>query len=61
MNIAEILKQPEGRRLEFKGSIPEANGLEKTVIAFANDAGGDFYLGIQDDPREVIGIPEDER
>jgi len=29
MDIAEILKQPEGRRLEFKSSIPEANGLEK--------------------------------
>jgi len=50
MNIAEILEQPEGRRLEFKGSIPEANGLEKTVIAFSNDADGEFYLCIQDDP-----------
>ena len=61
MNINEILKQPEGRRLEFKGSMPDANGLEKTVIAFSNDAGGDFYLGIQDNPREIIGIPEEER
>lgn len=29
MDIAEILKQPDGRGLEFKSSIPEANGLEK--------------------------------
>jgi len=50
MNIAEILEQPEGRQLEFKGSNPEANGLEKTVIAFSNDTDGEFYLGIQDDP-----------
>lgn len=44
MSILEILQQPEGRRLEFKGSIPEANGLEKTVVAFANDAGGELYI-----------------
>jgi len=32
-DITEIFKQPDGRRLEFKSSIPDANGLEKTVIA----------------------------
>ena len=37
MDITEILQQSEGRRLEFKSSIPEVNGLEKTVIEFSND------------------------
>ena len=33
--------------------------MAKTVVAFANDAGGDIYIGI-DDNRQVIGLPEDE-
>jgi len=42
--ISEILKQPEGRRLEFKEMLPSNADLAKTIIAFANDAGGEFYL-----------------
>lgn len=59
MNIKEILNQPEGRRLEFKAELPEHSDLAKTVVAFANDAGGDLYIGVADDPREVIGLDED--
>jgi len=57
--LTDILKQPEGRRLEFKESLPKSSELAKTIIAFANDAGGVFYLGIKDSPREVIGLNED--
>lgn len=60
MNIADILKQPEGRWLEFKKSLPTVADLAKTIIAFSNDAGGELYIGIQDNPREVLGLPEDE-
>ncbi|MGL5785700.1 MAG: AlbA family DNA-binding domain-containing protein [Bacteroidales bacterium] len=59
MNIKEILAQPEGRRLEFKAELPENSDLAKTVIAFANDAGGDLFIGIADNPREVVGLDED--
>lgn len=45
MNLQEILNQPEGRRLEFKAELPEHSDLAKTMIAFANDAGGDLYIG----------------
>jgi predicted HTH transcriptional regulator len=58
--LKEILQQPEGRRLEFKAKMPTNAELAKTIVSFANDAGGEFYLGIQDNPREVIGIEEDE-
>lgn len=34
--------------------------MAKAIIAFANDAGGDFYLGIKDMPREITGLNEDE-
>ncbi len=60
MKIAEIIKQPEGRRLEFKEALPTAADLAKTIIAFANDAGGELFIGIRNEPREVVGIPEDE-
>ena len=59
MNIKEILSQPEGRRLEFKAELPVHSDLAKTVVAFANDAGGDLYIGVADDPREVVGLDED--
>ncbi len=59
MNIKEILNQPEGRRLEFKAELPENSDLAKTVVAFANDAGGDLYIGVADDPREVVGLDEE--
>ena len=58
--LTEILQQPEGRRLELKAELPTKAELAKTIISFANDAGGLFYLGIQDKPREVIGVDENQ-
>jgi len=58
--LAEIIQQPKGRRLEFKASLPTKAELAKSIVAFANDAGGEFYLGIQDNPREVVGLLEDD-
>lgn len=58
--LTDILKQPEGRRLEFKESLPTNSDLAKTILAFANDAGGELYLGIKDMPREVVGLDENE-
>jgi len=57
--IDKILEIPEGRRLEFKEDLPGKAELAKTVISFANDAGGEIYFGIKDNPREVVGIKED--
>ena len=38
MKITELIYQPEGRRLEFKESLPTVADLAKTIVAFANDA-----------------------
>jgi ATP-dependent DNA helicase RecG len=57
--LVNILSQPEGRRIEFKEQLPSNLDLAKTIISFANDAGGTLYLGIQDKPRLVVGIDED--
>ena len=60
MNIKDLIKHPEGRRLEFKGELPENADLAKTIVAFANDAGGELYIGISNNPREVVGVAENE-
>ena len=59
MEAADVLNLREGRRLELKGALSSNADLAKTVVAFANDAGGDIYIGI-DDNRKVIGLPEEE-
>ena len=55
MKIEDIIKQPEGRRLELKEQLPSGSNLVKTVIAFSNDAGGEIYLGVKDETREYVG------
>ena len=45
--------------MEFKAELPEHSDLAKTMIAFANDAGGDLYIGVADEPRKVVGLDED--
>jgi predicted HTH transcriptional regulator len=60
MELETLIKQPEGRRLEFKENLSDGDRIERTVIAFSNDAGGEIYLGIQNKPRKIIGFSEDE-
>lgn len=60
MRLEEILKQPENRKLEFKETVSNKIDLCKTVVSFANDAGGEIYIGIKDNPREIIGVEEEE-
>ena len=43
MKITELIHQPEGRRIEFKESLPTGSDLAKTIVAFANDAGGELF------------------
>jgi len=51
---------PESRRLEFKETFPEGDGVARSVVAFANGAGGKLVFGIKDSPRCVTGIPDDQ-
>ena len=58
MKIQKILKQSEGKLLEFKKEIPKnRQNLLRTVVAFANGAGGNIYVGVNDD-RTVAGIKD---
>lgn len=38
--IDEILKRPEGKTLEFKRDLSSPGPMLKTLLAFANTAGG---------------------
>lgn len=60
MDIDKHINQPEGRRIEFKERVPGRNNIARTVIAFANDAGGEIFIGVRDNPREVTGISEED-
>lgn len=57
-DIHQLLKQQEGRRLEFKAELPSHSDLAKTVVAFANDAGGNIFIGI-DDNHNITGLEEE--
>ncbi len=58
MTIEELLKG-EGKNIEFKRQLPEkSEKYIKTIIAFANTAGGKLIVGIDDLSRAVIGVEE---
>ncbi|MDR1033781.1 MAG: putative DNA binding domain-containing protein [Bifidobacteriaceae bacterium] len=57
--LKKLLNQAEGKTLEFKRDLSSPSGIVKTLIAFANGAGGRLIIGVDDD-RSVRGIDEDQ-
>lgn len=58
MDVVELLKRPEGKTLEFKRDLSSPDGALRTIIAFANTAGGTLLIGVEDRSRRVRGIPD---
>ena len=58
MDLVEILKRPEGKTLEFKRDLSSPDGVLRTVVAFANTAGGTLLLGVEDKSRRVRGVAD---
>jgi len=56
MDLIDILRKSEGKRLEFKRDLSSPTGLLRTVVAFANTAGGTILIGVEDGSRHVIGV-----
>ena len=56
MNIEDILKFPEGKTLEYKENSKAHPNILKTIVAFANTAGGKLIIGIRDKDHSIIGI-----
>lgn len=54
-NIQELVKRPESKTLEFKRDLSSLRPIVKTVIAFANTAGGILIVGVEDDGK-IVGV-----
>ena len=55
--IAERLAQSEGKTLEFKRDLSLPKPLLKTLIAFANSAGGRLVMGVSDD-KHIVDVDD---
>jgi ATP-dependent DNA helicase RecG len=56
--IEQLLAQNEGKTIEFKETARSLSGIMKTVVAFANSAGGVIVVGVKDKTKELIGLPQ---
>jgi hypothetical protein len=56
MDLVELLKRPEGKTLEFKQDLSSPEGVMRTIVAFANTAGGVLLVGVQDKSRNMRGV-----
>lgn len=56
--IQELLKKEEGKTLEFKENVSSLLGIVKTVVAFANTAGGTLVIGVEDATKKVVGLAD---
>lgn len=55
--IETLIRQPEGKTLEFKRDLSSPRPLLKTLVAFANSAGGRLVIGVADD-RSIHGVAD---
>jgi predicted HTH transcriptional regulator len=49
---------PEGKTLEFKRDISSPKNIIKTLVAFANTAGGRLLIGVEDGTKEIVGVSD---
>jgi predicted HTH transcriptional regulator len=58
VGLVELLKRHEGKTLEFKRDVSSPDGILKTLVAFANTAGGTVVIGVEDGSKNVRGVPD---
>lgn len=49
MNIRKLILQGEGTTLDFKKTITNTEKIAKSLVAFANNKGGQLLIGVADD------------
>ena len=57
-NLANLLREHEGKTLEFKRDLSSPDKVMRTLVAFANGAGGVLLIGVLDGSRKVCGVPD---
>lgn len=55
--VEDLLNEHEGRTLEFKRDLSSPKAVLKTIVAFANTAGGTLLIGVNDD-KVVTGLED---
>ncbi len=58
MDLVDLVKRPEGKTLEFKRDLSSPDGALKTIVAFANTAGGILLVGVEDRSRHIRGVAQ---
>ncbi len=59
--LADEIKAGESAYIEFKVEIPKkCEKYIKSVIAFANTAGGKIVIGVDDESHKIVGVDKDE-
>ena len=58
MDLIAALKRSEGKTLEFKRDLSSPRGIVRTVVAFANTAGGVLLVGVEDKTGFVRGVAD---
>lgn len=56
--LKDFLKKDEGKTLEFKENSRSKAKIIRTIVAFANTAGGTLVIGVRDKTKEVIGVSD---
>ena len=58
--LADEIKTGESVNIEFKRELPQkSEKYIKSVIAFANTAGGRIIIGVDDETHEIVGVDKD--
>lgn len=58
MNLIALLQRHEGKTLEFKRDLSSPANVLRTIVAFANSAGGVLLVGVEDATRNVRGVAD---
>jgi predicted HTH transcriptional regulator len=58
MDLVALLTRREGKTLEFKRDLSSPDGVLKTLVAFANTAGGTLLVGVEDRTVNVRGVSD---
>lgn len=58
IKVLDLLKRHEGKTLEFKRDLSSREGVLRTLVAFANTAGGILAIGVEDKTRHARGVED---
>lgn len=58
MDLADTLRKPESKTLEFKRDPSSPDRFLRTVVAFANTSGGVILIGVEDRSGCVLGVAD---